>query len=216
MSEPAPPGSSTLLLVRLSACPTDAEAWDAFVRRYSGTIYRWCCRHGLQDADARDVTQNVFTALLHGLPRFDRSRSRFRTWLYRVVANCVSDWCRAPEQRQERGTEAARRMLNSEEARRELEARLGEEFDLELLDMAEQHVRLLVSLQTWEAYQLRCKEHLSLREAAARVGIPAGHVSKYALRVRDMVSREVTLLEGACGPAESPGTEGQDDPLPVG
>ena len=50
---------------------TDAEAWDLFVQRYSGPIYRWCCRFGLQDADARDVSQNVFAALLRGLRTFE-------------------------------------------------------------------------------------------------------------------------------------------------
>src|SRR5262245_11605691 len=194
-------GSSTLLLMRLLTCPTDAEAWNQFVRRYSGTIYHWCRRHGLQDADAQDVTQNVFAGLVLRLQRFDRSRARFRTWLYQVVANCVRDWCASPAQRQERGTETVWRLLASEEAQRDLEARLGEEFDLELLELAERAVRLQVEAQTWAAYQLFCKEHLRLKEAAVRIGIPPGHVSKYAGRVRDMVSRRIALIEerGAAG-----------------
>ena len=56
-------GSSTLLLQRLLRCPTDAAAWDQFVRRYSGTIYHWCRRYRLQDADAQDVTQMVLVKL---------------------------------------------------------------------------------------------------------------------------------------------------------
>src|SRR2546425_8727423 len=96
------PGSSTLLILRLSTCPTDAEAWDQFVRRYARPIYAWCRRHHLQDADAQDVSQNVFAALLRGLQGFDRTRARFRTWLYRVVENCVRDWCNDPARRQEK------------------------------------------------------------------------------------------------------------------
>src|SRR5262245_42164463 len=87
MSGLSSPGSSTLLLLRLSVCPMDAEAWNQFVQRYSGIIYTWCRRCSLQDADARDVTQNVFAGLLRGLQTFDRSRVRFRSWLFRVVAN---------------------------------------------------------------------------------------------------------------------------------
>jgi len=216
MDEPASPGTSTLLLLRLSVSPTDAPAWDQFVRRYGGTVYRWCRRHGLQDADARDVTQNVFAALLRGLRTFDRSRARFRSWLYKVVENRVRDWRAGPAHRQETGTEAARHSLASEQARRDLRAALEEEFDFELLDVAEANVRLQVAPHCWEAYRLRCQERLSLRQAAERIGIPAGHVSKYALRVRDMLARQVALLEGLGGPAGGGETERPNDPLPAG
>lgn len=197
MAQTVEPRSSTLLLLRLSACPTDGQAWGDFVRRYSGPIYRWCRRYGLQDADAQDVTQEVFAGVLRAVRTFDRSRGSVRAWLCRVVANEVYDWCHAPAQRQERGTEAARHALASEPAGRELEVRLGEEFDLELLELAENGARLQVKPDVWSAYVLRCKEGLSLRDAADRIGIPAGHVSKYALRVREMVARRVRSLEGA-------------------
>ncbi len=233
MDEPASPGTSTLLLQRLSVSPMDAQAWDQFVRRYGGTVYRWCRRHRLQDADARDVTQNVFAGLLRGLRTFDRSRARFRSWLYRVVENRVRDWGKDPAHRQEKGTEAARRSLASEQARRELRACLEEEFYLELLEVAEANVRLQVAPHCWEAYRLRCRERLSLRQAAERIGIPAGHVSKYALRVREMLARRVAVLEGLTGRQVGPasragpvpraerhlpddrGTEGRHDPLPA-
>jgi RNA polymerase sigma-70 factor (ECF subfamily) len=214
MSESPLPGSTTLL-IRLASCPTDAEAWSLFVQRYSGIIYGWCCRCGLQDADAQDVSQNVFAALLRGLPSFDRSRGRFRGWLFTVVRHCVSDWCNDPVQRQERGTEAARKQLASEQARRSLEARLDEEFDLERLETAEKTVCLQVAPHCWDAYQLRCKQGLTLREASARIGIPQGHVSKYALRVRDMVASQVHLLEGLLGPTNVPETECRHDQLPT-
>ncbi len=212
MSASPPPGSTTLL-IRLSMCPTDPEAWALFVERYGGTIYRWCCRYGLQDADARDVSQNVFAALLRRLHNFDRSRARFRSWLFIVVRNCVRDWCGDPALHQERGTEAARQRLGSELARRDLEAHLNEEFDLERLEVAERSVRLVVAPHCWDAYRLRCKERLPLREAAGRIGIPAGHVSKYALRVRDLVARQIALLEGLPDSGTACQTEGLHEPM---
>ncbi len=120
-------------------CPTDAEAWNLFVQRYGGMIYGWCCRYGLQDVDAQDVTQNVFIALIRHLRNFDRSRGLFRNWLHRIVQHRVSDWCNDPAHCHERGTEAVQRRLSTEEARRDLETRLNEEFDLELLEVAEQN-----------------------------------------------------------------------------
>jgi RNA polymerase sigma-70 factor (ECF subfamily) len=195
MSSAAQPGSSSLLLMRLATCPLDAETWDQFVRRYSGPIYSWCRRHQLQDADARDVTQNVFTKLLYQLPSFDRSRARFRTWLYRIVENAVKDWCTKRAQRQEKEAEAVWRFLATEEARRDLEARLKEEFDLELVEIAEMQVRLRVVPHVWDAYQLFCKDRLSLKDASRRLGIPATNVSKYARRVRTMLAQEIAVRE---------------------
>jgi RNA polymerase sigma factor (sigma-70 family) len=198
-------GSSTLLVLRLSVCPGDGDAWDAFVRRYGGTIYGWCRRHRLQDTDARDVTQNVFAYLLLQLGQFDRSRAPFRAWLHQVVLSRVRDWCKGRARRQEKGTEAVWWHLETAEARQDLEARLDDEFDLELLETAEARVRLQVRPQSWDAYHLFCKESLSLRQAGERIGIPAGHVSKYAGRVREMVAREVAALERAASPGEDQG-----------
>ncbi len=211
------PGSSTLLVLRLLVCPTDAAAWDQFVQRYGGTIYEWCRRYRLQDADAQDVTQNVLAGLLRGLKGFDRSRARFRSWLYRIVQNGVRDWCNDRARREETGTESARQLLPSLPARLDLEARLGEEFDLELLEVAEVNVRLKVSPHYWESYRLRCKEGLSLRQAAEQIGIRrVGHVSKYALRVRDMVADEVARLTRLCDAGEGHGDGGAHDRLSTG
>jgi hypothetical protein len=128
----------------------------------------------------------------------------------------VRDWCSSRAHCEEKGTEAARRSLALAPASRDLEERLNEEFDLELLEAAELSVRLQVAPQTWDAYQLRCKVGLSLRQAAEQLGIRAGHVSKYALRVRDMVARQITLLDALPGPSGACGMEGQHEPLPVG
>ena len=37
----------------------DEESWRTFVMIYAPLIYRYCCRHGLQDADAADLSQEV-------------------------------------------------------------------------------------------------------------------------------------------------------------
>lgn len=215
MSDPASPGCSTLLIGRLLECPGDGAAWEQFVARYGGTIYGWCRRWRLQDADALEVTQAIFAALLHRLKQFDRSRGRFRNWLYRIAQNAVMDWCEQAR-RERRGTEGVRQLLASLPARSDLQARLGEEFDLELLEVAEASVRLKVSPKTWDAYVLCCKEAFRPREAARRIGIRAGHVSKYALRVRDMLAQEVAALERGSGKGSDEVREDHHDPLPLG
>jgi len=45
----------------------DKQAWDALVERYAPLIWSICRRHGLGDADAEDVGQNVWLKLVSQL-----------------------------------------------------------------------------------------------------------------------------------------------------
>ena len=53
------PSTRASLLLRLRD-PQDHEAWVEFVAIYEPVTYRLLRRHGLQDADARDVMQELF------------------------------------------------------------------------------------------------------------------------------------------------------------
>src|SRR5262249_14012115 len=119
----------------------------------------------------------------------------------------IIDWCTDNHRHTERGTAAARERLASEEARLDLEERLNDQFDLELVEIAEARVRLRVGPPTWTACQLFKNDGLSLREVAKRTGLPIGHVSKYAMRVVATLTEEVQGLQkqmdgGDFGPAE--------------
>src|SRR5262249_4610741 len=69
-------GSVVLLLLR---DPSDRQSWGEFVDRYGPKIYGWCRRHGLQDADAEDVTQDVLTQMVRKLRTFgyDPNKGKF-------------------------------------------------------------------------------------------------------------------------------------------
>ena len=64
-------------------------SWQEFWRLYDPVVYRMARRFGLQDADARDLTQDVMTAVMDAIQRWepDEERGRFRTWLSAVVRN---------------------------------------------------------------------------------------------------------------------------------
>src|SRR6266566_2063182 len=47
------------LLARLGN-PQDRAAWQQFVELYGSLIYGFARKHGMQDADAADLTQEVF------------------------------------------------------------------------------------------------------------------------------------------------------------
>lgn len=82
------PETRNSLLVRLSNA-TDTGAWVAFQAIYEPTIYQLAKDRGLQDSDARDVTQEVLLAV-HcqiGAWEYGTSKGTFRGWLFRVTRN---------------------------------------------------------------------------------------------------------------------------------
>ena len=196
-------GTRVSLLGRLRRDPHNPSAWDEFVEHYGSKMYAWCRKWGLQEADARDVTQNVLLKLAHKMKDFayDPSRS-FRAWLKTLTRNALSDFVEG-RSRAGRGSgdSAVGRMLDSVAARADLEQHLEEEFDRELLDEAMTRVRLRVAPQTWEAFRLTALEGLSGAEAAARIPMQVAQVFVAKRRVHKMLQEEVSRLEQA-GPEE--------------
>ena len=60
--------------------------FDELVRRHIGKVRGMIYPMVLNDADADDITQEVFLRVMNGISRFKR-RSSFSTWLYRIVMN---------------------------------------------------------------------------------------------------------------------------------
>jgi RNA polymerase sigma-70 factor (ECF subfamily) len=195
MHPPSSPTSPTLL-GRLHD-PLDQDAWAAFVNRYGGKIYGWCLRRGLQEADAQDVTQG----LLMEMPRkmrlfvYDPSRGSFHGWLCTVTRRALADF-RENQWRNGSGAGDTRiqERLESLAAEQDLLQHLNEEFDLELLEEAEQRVRLRVDHPTWEAFRLTAVEDRPGKEVATALGIKVAAVYVYRNRVQKMLHEEVERL----------------------
>ena len=63
------PPTRASLLVRLRD-PRDCHAWAEFVDLYPPLVYRYDCKHGLQDADAADLTQDILRAVVKAMPNW--------------------------------------------------------------------------------------------------------------------------------------------------
>jgi len=66
----------------------DREALERLVQRHQAWIYNIAVRMVFQPQDAEEVTQEVLVKVITKLGSF-KGESRFRTWLYRIVANHV-------------------------------------------------------------------------------------------------------------------------------
>ncbi len=71
----------------------DLRSYDVLVTRHRGRIFAMIRNMIHQEADAWDLSQEVFIKAWNALPRFE-ARARFSTWLYRIAHNAVYDWAR--------------------------------------------------------------------------------------------------------------------------
>jgi RNA polymerase sigma-70 factor (ECF subfamily) len=80
----------------------DRTAFDTLVRRHQKGVWRVVRRYIKRDADAADVTQQVFVRAFKALAAF-RGAASVRSWLYRIAINCSLTWIR--DHRRETPTE---------------------------------------------------------------------------------------------------------------
>lgn len=71
----------------------DLGSYDTLVIRHRGRIFAMIRNMIHQEADAWDLTQEVFIKAWQALPRFE-AKARFSTWLFRIAHNTVYDWSR--------------------------------------------------------------------------------------------------------------------------
>ena len=86
------PETRASLILRLPS-REDADAWREFVAIYEPFVYRFARRNGFQEADARELVQNVLVAVVKAVGRWqaDAERARFRTWLFTIARNQFLD-----------------------------------------------------------------------------------------------------------------------------
>src|SRR5262245_50708517 len=148
------PSTRASLLLRLRD-PQDHEAWIEFVTLYEPVLYCLLRRKGLQDADAREIMQELFLTVSQSIDRWDpvKERGSFRGWLRRVARNLVINWLKQRARRDVAvGGSGLHALLDALPA---AEGPESAEFDCELrralLQRAAEQVRGEVQAATWQA-----------------------------------------------------------------
>ena len=180
------PETRESLLLQLSS-PANREAWDRFVALYRPVIYRLARRRGMQDADAQDLTQQVFVAVASAIARFEKQEGSggLRHWLRRIAGNAIINaLSRRPRDRATGGTSVQELLAEQRGGDDESATEIELEYRRELYLQAAAIVRGDVESDTWRAFELTVIENRPIEAAALELNKPVGVI--YAARSRIM------------------------------
>jgi RNA polymerase sigma factor (sigma-70 family) len=174
--------------------PKDQQAWEKFHARYSPMIRGWCRHWFPQEAD--DMVQEVMGELVFIMRSYTYKpeKGRFRGWLKTVTHNLM-----AKLKRDSKRVLFDIEALDGAEAGTDLEARLGAEYDLELLETAKDCVRTRVEPTTWAAFVETAEQLRRPAEVAKELGMKVGAVYQAKHHVLTLLQQEVQSLENSSG-----------------
>lgn len=170
----------------------DSAAWMEFCAIYERIIFRIAKKFGLQDADAREVSQEVLLTVSRRIKDFDvDGKGKFRSWLATVARNATIDLLRK-NRKISSGDSALQRGLT------QLPADNGDSqwFDVEAhreqFRWAAERVRLSVTDATWQAFWRTAVQGQSSEVVAKDLSLSVGAV--YVARCRTL-SKIKSLVE---------------------
>lgn len=193
------PTTRISLMARIAGSSYDSRGWDQFVSTYGPLIFQWCRNKGLQEHDARDVTQEVLLTWTRQASRFSYDPSRtLRGYLRRLTHAAWCDWMerQRPWHRGSGDTEVIR-SLGKLADREDLVTRLEREFDQERLEQVMRKVRARVEPSTWDAFRLLALEGMSGDEAADRLGMRRGSAFAARCKVQRLIRLELARFQDA-------------------
>ncbi len=186
------------LLARLGDAK-DRAAWQQFVELYGGLIYRFVRQRGLQDADAADLTQEVFLAVAEvaGNWHYDPERGTFRGWLFGITRNKLARYLRR-RYAQAVGSgdsNAQARLAEEPSPEPDAEALWEEEYRQQLFHVAAERIRDRFAPATWQAFWQTAVEGKSAADVGRELGMSVGAVYVARSRVLARLTQEVQQLQ---------------------
>lgn len=185
------------LLLRLKR--QEDDAWREFISIYEQAIFRYCRSRGLQDADARDATQEVLAAVHKRVETWDceESRGTLRAWLFRVARNIAIDTLRRRgRQAVGSGDSGVGEILAELPSVDETEATAFQlEYRRAMFHWAAEEVRPEVQESTWRSFWMTAVEGQAPEQVAATLELSVGAVYAAKCRVVARVREKLTQVD---------------------
>jgi RNA polymerase sigma-70 factor (ECF subfamily) len=191
-----PPDTRVSLIIRLPDA-ADVEAWRDFAETYEPFVYRFARRRGLQDADAREVVQEVFLGVARAVRRWepDTKRARFRTWLYRIAKNQLLNKLSSRRREMVLDTGAWERVEADAATPNAYSAEEEAEYRQAVFSWAAVRVEKQVKPKTWSAFWMTSVDGQDVETAAQNLGVSSGQIYVARSRVIRKLREEIARFE---------------------
>jgi RNA polymerase sigma-70 factor (ECF subfamily) len=177
----------------------DPAAVDQLIRRYQKKVYSIAYQmSGSDPEDARDCAQEALIQVFRNLARFE-GRSRFSTWLYRVVVNTCLDarrrrkrWLqmilnrRAEKQDAADGDSIFDNLPAPEDGSDPVSSVSAEELKRDVTEALDR-----LSAKQRMVFQLKVFQEMSIAEIAAATGMAEGTVKSHLFRATQSVREQL-------------------------
>lgn len=185
------------LVLRLREA-SDQAAWAEFLEIYEPLVLRLLRSRGLQEADAREVAQEVFLAVARAVERWEPNpdRGSFRGWLARITRNLMINYL-ARQHRHPRadGRVEMHELLSRQPANDASSRWFDHERQKAVFGWAADQVREEFRASTWEAFWQTAVAARPAAEVAREIGLSLGALyvakSRVMARLRAKVEEHV-------------------------
>ncbi len=180
--------ADTRVSVIMGVCRADPERWREFDAIYRPILLAYLRKRGLNESEANDVVQDAFVKLLEKIQSYDRTKSPFRIWLFRVMHNTLVDHARRKASYKNAIAGWAAHMLQATPTDSVAMEQEFRKLHLEkILEHALKVVRTRVSSKAWACFEQRLLKNRRAAEIAADLKIEPNAVYINASRVMKQV-----------------------------
>ncbi|MFC5050449.1 RNA polymerase sigma factor [Rubritalea spongiae] len=181
-------------LLRRAIDLNDDHAWNELNKHYERFIYYILHQLNVSSSDIDDLAQQTLIILMRDLPKYDRERARFRTWLKQVIRSTALMHFRQRESQQVKMNKfAGDAQLSQQDQTTDIDQYIEEEWETYVTNVAMKRVRKEYRGQAIEVFELGL-QGISAQQIAQRTGLTISSVYTLRKRVKRSLFLEVQAV----------------------